>query len=100
MGAVEGRPQTLAGRGGGHLSVIARQQLSRNSSVAIVRVVDRALVLGVTDGQVTLLTETELDAVEESREQAVERIAVPLTDVLPAADSSPAAEEATPSGPR
>ncbi|GGS86689.1 hypothetical protein GCM10010156_51540 [Planobispora rosea] len=81
---------------GGHLSVIARQQLSRNSSVAIVRVVDRALVIGVTEGQVTLLTETDLAAVEEPREQSVERTPVSLPDVLPAADSSPAAEEATP----
>ncbi len=46
----------------GTLSVLNRQQLSRGSSVAVVRVADRALVLGVTDQQVSLLGETELDA--------------------------------------
>ena len=64
----------LAGRGGGHLSVIARQQLSRNSSVAIVRVTDRALVLGVTDGQVTLLTETDLVGLLEEQYKRLEAI--------------------------
>jgi flagellar protein FliO/FliZ len=46
----------------GALSVLNRQQLSRGSAVAVVRVADRALVLGVTDQQVSLLGETELDA--------------------------------------
>ncbi|GII05954.1 flagellar biosynthetic protein FliO [Planobispora takensis] len=85
----------LAGRGGGHLSVIARQQLSRNSSVAIVRVTDRALVLGVTDGQVTLLTETDLAALQEQREEPEERVPVSLPAAAPTADSSPAEEAAT-----
>jgi flagellar protein FliO/FliZ len=54
----------FARRGGGVLTVLARQQLSRGSAVAVLRVHDRALVLGVTDQQVTLLGETDLDAVE------------------------------------
>ncbi len=54
----------LAGRGNAALSVLSRQQLTRGSSVAVVRVVDRAYVLGVTDGQVSLLAETDLAAVE------------------------------------
>ena len=45
--------------------MLARQQLTRGSSVAVVRVADQALVLGVTDGQVTLLAETDLATVEE-----------------------------------
>lgn len=49
-------------RGSGSLSVLNRQSLSRNSSVAIVQVADRALILGVTDAQVSLLGETDLDA--------------------------------------
>jgi flagellar protein FliO/FliZ len=49
----------LAGRGGGALDVLARQQLSRGSSVAVVRVADRALVLGVTDSGVSLLADAD-----------------------------------------
>jgi flagellar protein FliO/FliZ len=47
------------------LEVIARHGLSRSSSIAVVRLGERALVLGVTEHQVTLLTEVdpaELDA--------------------------------------
>jgi flagellar protein FliO/FliZ len=51
-------------RGGQVLSVLARQQVSRNSTVAIVKVVDRAIIVGVTDGQVTLLGDTDLEQVE------------------------------------
>ena len=54
----------LGGRGTGPLHVVARVQLARNSSVAVVQVVDKALVLGVTDGQVSLLGETDLEAVQ------------------------------------
>lgn len=49
-------------RGSGSLSVLNRQSLSRGSSVAVVQVADRALILGVTDTQVSLLGETDLDA--------------------------------------
>lgn len=42
------------------MTVLARQRLSRNASVAVVRIADRALVLGITDGQINLLSETEL----------------------------------------
>jgi flagellar protein FliO/FliZ len=52
----------LAGRGGGMVSVLARQQITRGSAVAVIRVVDRALIVGVTDGQVTLLGEADLAA--------------------------------------
>ncbi len=79
------RPLT-GGRGGaGVLSVLSRQQLGRGSSVAVVRVADRALVLGVTDNQVSLLGEADLGAVEEHMAApAVERrAAVPLAGELP-----------------
>ena len=49
-------------RGSGSLSVLNRQSLSRGSSVAVVQVADRALILGVTDTQVSLLGETDLTA--------------------------------------
>ncbi len=48
------------------MAVLARQQLSRTSSVTVLRVMDRALVLGVTEQGVQLITETELAAVEEA----------------------------------
>jgi flagellar protein FliO/FliZ len=50
------------------MEVIARHGLSRNSSVAVVRLGERALVLGVTEHQVSLLTEidpAELEAPPE-----------------------------------
>jgi flagellar protein FliO/FliZ len=52
------------------VDVLGRQQLSRTSSVTIVRVMDQALILGVTDGQVTVLGETDLDAVHDRLEAA------------------------------
>jgi flagellar protein FliO/FliZ len=61
------RPRT--GRGGATLTVLARQQLGRSASVAVIRVADRALVVGVTDGQVNLLAETDLAALERPAEQ-------------------------------
>ena len=51
-------------RGTGALTVLTRQQLGRGSSVAIVQVADKALVLGVTDQQVSLLGETDLSTFE------------------------------------
>ena len=41
------------------IEVIARHGLSRGSSVAVVRLGERALVLGVTEHQVSLLTEVD-----------------------------------------
>src|SRR5438552_16861518 len=54
----------LAGRGGGGIAVLARQQITRGSTVAVVRVGDRALILGVTDGQVSLLGEADPASVD------------------------------------
>jgi flagellar protein FliO/FliZ len=60
----------LSGRGGGVLSVLARQALTRGASVAVVRVGERAYVLGVTDQNVTLLAEAEPAAIEAAIEAA------------------------------
>ncbi|MFI5911190.1 flagellar biosynthetic protein FliO [Dactylosporangium sp. NPDC051541] len=49
----------LGSRSGGALTVVARQQLSRGSSVAVVKVADRALVLGVSDAGVSLLADAD-----------------------------------------
>jgi flagellar protein FliO/FliZ len=48
------------------MTVLARQQLSRTSSVAVLKLLDRALVLGVTEQGVQLLAETDLEAVESA----------------------------------
>jgi flagellar protein FliO/FliZ len=69
----------LAGRGAGVLAVLARQQITRGSAVAVVRVVDRALIVGVTDGQVTLLGETDLAALERpAADSGEQRVVVPV----------------------
>jgi flagellar protein FliO/FliZ len=47
------------GRANGTVAVLNRQHLTRNTSVVVVRVGERALVLGVTEAHVTLLTETD-----------------------------------------
>jgi flagellar protein FliO/FliZ len=51
-------------RRGGAVEVIARHGLSRTASLAIVRLGERALVLGVTEHQVTLLTEVDPDELD------------------------------------
>lgn len=71
----------LGGRNGGAVSVLARQQLTRGSAVAVVRVADRALVLGVTENQISLLADADLDVIEAYQpERNVRREAVPLPD--------------------
>ncbi|GAB2629546.1 hypothetical protein Aab01nite_25550 [Paractinoplanes abujensis] len=54
----------LLGRGHGTLEVLNRQQLSRGAAVAVVKVADRAMILGVTDQQVSLLGEAEVEIFE------------------------------------
>lgn len=71
----------VVGRGAGALSVVARQQLGRNSSVAVVRIVDKAYVLGVTDAQVSLLGEADLAALERATAPQERRDAVPVERV-------------------
>jgi flagellar protein FliO/FliZ len=58
--------------------VVARQQLSRSASVAVVQVADRALVVGVTDNQITLLGETDLAALQQRAPQPEKRDTVRL----------------------
>jgi flagellar protein FliO/FliZ len=55
----------LGTRHGGLIDVLGRQQLSRGASVAVVRVVDKVLVLGVTDNQITLLGDADPDVVDD-----------------------------------
>ncbi|MCW2612680.1 MAG: fliO, partial [Cryptosporangiaceae bacterium] len=81
----------LKARAAGAVAVLARQQLSRNASVAVVRIADRALVIGVTEAQVSLLAETDLAAITEALAQpeAISRTPVDLTDG--SGDAAPAA---------
>ena len=69
-------------RGSGALSVLNRQSLGRGSAVTVVRVADRALILGVTDTQVSLLGETDLDAFG-TEAPAVRKPDAEADDVLP-----------------
>jgi flagellar protein FliO/FliZ len=62
MARVVRRP--LGGNGHGELAVLKRQQLTRGSAVAVVRVADRAMVLGITEQQVSLLGEADLEDFE------------------------------------
>jgi len=70
----------LAGRGGGLLRVLARQQLTRGSAVAVVKVADRALVLGVTDAGVTLLADADLEMFDEQPAERRTTFSLPDTD--------------------
>jgi flagellar protein FliO/FliZ len=52
------------GRDGKLIEVLSRQQLSRSASVAVIRVLDQALIVGVTEGQVSVLGESDLQAAQ------------------------------------
>lgn len=47
------------------IQVLARQSLSKNSSVAVVQAGGKALIVGVTDSQVTLLGESDIETLAE-----------------------------------
>jgi flagellar biogenesis protein FliO len=50
------------GKAGNLIDVLSRQQLSRTASLAVVRVGSQALIVGITEGQVNVLGETDLVA--------------------------------------
>ncbi|MGY1760565.1 flagellar biosynthetic protein FliO [Geodermatophilus sp. SYSU D00779] len=54
------------GQGNGLIEVVARQRMGRASSVSVIRIADRVLVVGSTEEQVTLLAEVDGDVVEEA----------------------------------
>lgn len=58
-------------RGGGDVvTVLGRAQLARGASVAVVRVADRALIVGVTEQRIALLSETPATALAPAAEAA------------------------------
>lgn len=73
---------------GAAIDVVDRRPLSRSSSVALVRVGGRALLLGVTDSRVELIGEMpHLDAADDDAAVVVSSLGGPA----PVADRSPAA---------
>lgn len=60
------------------IEVVARQQLGRRSSVAVVRAGQRNLVLGITDQHVTLLADADAD--ELVIEEVAPRTVSPVDD--------------------
>jgi flagellar protein FliO/FliZ len=77
LAKVARRPLARRGAGTG-LAVLSRQQLTRNSSVAVVQVAGRALILGVTDSQVSMLAEADLADVRQEIDEPARREAVEL----------------------
>jgi flagellar protein FliO/FliZ len=76
----------LRNRAANSLDVLARAQLSRNASIAVVRVDDKALVVGVSDGGVSLLH--QLDAAAFAVPEQPSRTAVDLESLDRAAAAS------------
>ena len=77
-----------AGRASGPLAVLNRQQLSRAASVTVVRVADRAMILGVTEQHVSLLGEADLEDFEPHPAQHRDHLRVPDRE-LPDAHPQP-----------
>ena len=63
--------------GGAGLQVVERTGLSREASVAVVEVADRALVVGVTPHGVTLLAELEPGVLEARRAREADAAGTP-----------------------
>ncbi|GAA0543812.1 hypothetical protein GCM10010172_26690 [Paractinoplanes ferrugineus] len=79
-----------ARRAHGSLAVLNHQQLTRNAAVTVVKVADRAFVLGVTETQVSLLGEAEVAAFERhEHEEHVHLDPDELPGMHPAGDGRP-----------
>ncbi|MCO7221732.1 flagellar biosynthetic protein FliO [Klenkia sp. PcliD-1-E] len=60
------------GMGNGLIEVVARQRMGRSSTVSVLRVADRVLVVGSTEEHVTLLAEMDAEIVDEVLAEAEE----------------------------
>jgi flagellar protein FliO/FliZ len=49
------------------IAILARQSLGKNSSVAVVHAAGKALIVGITDSQVTLLGEGTIEEIDEAQ---------------------------------
>lgn len=84
----------FAGRAGAPVQVLHRQPISRGSSVSVVTVGTRILVLGATEQRVTLLAELEPDELGDGAEPGVLGL---LADAAPATVTGlPTARETAP----
>jgi flagellar protein FliO/FliZ len=85
------RPMGSGRHHGPLLSVLNRQQLSRGAAVTVVRVADRAIILGVTDQQVNLLGEADLEDFDLHHAPHRDHLAIAESDLeLPGAHPMPA----------
>lgn len=78
----------MKGKGERVIEVLERTNLSRSSSVAVIRVNDQAFVLGVAENQVSILGETDLEA------------ALAAKDVTPVRGRRAASHRSAPTSPR
>ena len=62
--------RTAAGRATDVVEVLGRQQLGRTTEIAVVRIADRAYVLGVGEGKVALIAETDLSTLQPATASA------------------------------
>jgi flagellar protein FliO/FliZ len=78
------------GRDAGLIDVLGRQQLSRNSAVTVVRIGEQALVLGVTDAQVSVLGQTDLPTALAARDALKPAVKAAARQRRPAGEVRPA----------
>jgi flagellar protein FliO/FliZ len=64
----------------GVIEVVARQRMGRASSVSVLRVAGRVLVVGATEEQVTLLAEVEDDELEAALDAQLTRVGSTAAD--------------------
>ena len=74
------------GQSGALVHVVHRQPLSRTSSVAVVTVGTRVLVLGTTEHQVSILTELDPEEIGEVDLEALDEEALPTPATAPRSD--------------
>lgn len=75
-----------------HLEVVERKALGKGSSIAIVRVGDETLTVGITDSTITLLghAEIELDASDEAAAPASAAAGATVVSLVPAESAASA----------
>ena len=85
------------GQSGGMVDVVARQRLGRTSTVNVVRIADRVLVVGATEEQVTLLAEVDAETIDVALNERRVPVGVGAAEVGPAG-AAPALAARTSSG--
>ncbi len=76
------------GASGGLVEVVAHQRMGRASTVNVLRIGDRVLVVGATEQQVTLLAELDGEALEATLAERADREGRPALPVASAAGRS------------